>query len=163
MAILTSVNTTKLAELLQGGSTPLLRTDFTDAAAWELIVAAVTAPVDFGSEASEDDDGLGEEGDYAPNITPIADPAFEGVTGEALGAAWTRDEVGYMLLADQASMTDGTDLTIVYVDLYDEPGRTFRCVVGEVASIEANLSIANMDFEVADSIGRDGVFRGFDD
>ena len=34
----------------------------------------------------------------------------------------------------------------------------------EVALIEANLSIANMDFEeFADSVGPDGVFRGFDD
>jgi len=42
------------------------------------------------------------------------------------------------------------------------PGRAFRCVVTEVASIEVNLSIANMDFhEFADSVGEDGVFRGF--
>jgi len=41
-------------------------------------------------------------------------------------------------------------------------GRELRCEVGEVASIEVNLSIANMDFdEFADSADADGVFRGF--
>jgi hypothetical protein len=41
-------------------------------------------------------------------------------------------------------------------------GREFRCEVGEVASIEANLSIANIDFEeFADGVEDDGVFRGF--
>lgn len=40
-------------------------------------------------------------------------------------------------------------------------GRSFRCAVPEIASIEANLSIANMDFaDYADERG--GVFRGFD-
>jgi hypothetical protein len=59
-----------------------------------------------------------------------------------------------------------------YVDLSVAPedaeefgwvyGREFRCEVGEVASIEANLSIANMDFEeFADGVEDDGVFRGF--
>lgn len=67
-----------------------------------------------------------------------------------------------MLLADQASVADLHDLTLIYVDLYDQPGRSFRCAVSEIASIEANLAIANMDFEdFADSIGPDGVFRGF--
>jgi hypothetical protein len=34
----------------------------------------------------------------------------------------------------------------------------------EVASIEANLSIANMDLsEFAGAVGADGVFRGFGD
>jgi hypothetical protein len=67
------------------------------------------------------------------------------------------------------------DPSVVYVDLSvteedeaefgDEYGRSFRCVVGEIAAIESNLSIANMDFtefaDYADSHG--GVFRGFED
>jgi hypothetical protein len=41
-------------------------------------------------------------------------------------------------------------------------GSSFRCTAGEVASIDANLSIANMDFsEFASSVDHDGVFRGF--
>ncbi len=43
------------------------------------------------------------------------------------------------------------------------PGRTFRTTIPEIASIEANLAIANMDFfEFADNVQPDGVFRGFE-
>ena len=65
-------------------------------------------------------------------------------------------------------------MTVEYVDLSTEDsedaelsdsylGRSFRCVAGEVASIAANLAIANMDFsDFADSVEDDGVFRGFE-
>ncbi len=160
--ILRTVNTTLLTELFEGGSTPLIRTDFSDNDVWERIAAAVSAPVDFGTDfdgqLDDEDDG------YAPNVTPISDPSYDGVTGEALAAALTTDAVGYVLLADQQAMADAEDLTVAYVDLNHEPGRTFRCAVGEVASIESNLSISNMDFEeFADNVGPDGVFRGFED
>ena len=75
-------------------------------------------------------------------------------------------------LEDRFMPSTTTPLTVVYVDLSVRPddtadfgdvlGREFRCEVDEIASIEANLSIANMDFaEFADSVGEDGVFRGF--
>jgi hypothetical protein len=123
-------------------------------------VAAVRAPADVGYVDEDDPDDEG----YTPNVEAISDPAYAGVTGEDLGAAWAGDGAGYVLLADRESMSDADDPTVAYVDLCDEPGRTFRCAVGEVASIEANLAIANMDFEkFADQVGADGVFRGFDD
>jgi hypothetical protein len=51
---------------------------------------------------------------------------------------------------------------ILVVDLYTEPGRSFRVVPAEVWGIENNLSTANMDFaEFADEADADGVFRGF--
>jgi hypothetical protein len=138
--------------------TPLVRTDFTDDAAWERVVAAVLAPSDL--------DGAEPDGDWVMPVVPVDDPAFAGATGATIGAAWSElageDVVGFALLADSRSMTDAADPTVVYVDLYDEVGREFRCVVPELASIEVNLSIANMDFhEFADSVAADGVFRGF--
>ena len=152
------MNTEHLASLFEGGVTPLIRTDFSDDAAWERLVALVRIPVDFGGD---DPDFEG----YTPNVEPLPDAAYAGVTGESLGTAWssrTDDTVGYVLLADRESMTDDGDPTVAYVDLYDEPGRTFRCTVSDIASIEANLAIANMDFDAfADAVGADGVFRGF--
>jgi hypothetical protein len=86
------------------------------------------------------------------------------------------DPAGYVLLADVRSMAEATaggEMTVQYVDLsiiseedaelfHSFRGRAFRCAVGEVASIEANLSIANMDFaDFADNTDPDGVFRGF--
>lgn len=133
--------------------TPLLRTEFGDDAAWERVVAAFSGPVGF--------DGA-EDGDDVPSIAPISDPSFAGVTGDALASAWTGDSSGYVLLADARAMANLHDVTVTYVDLREEPGRSFRCAIGEVASIEANLWIANMAFEeFAENVGPDGVFRGF--
>ena len=146
------------------GPMPLLRTNFTDDAAWRRVVTAVTAEVhgpDFG-------------GTYTPNIQPIENQAFEGATGESLAAQANDKTYGYVILADARSMREsaGGELTVRLVDLSVAPedaeefgwllGREFRSVVTEVASIEANLSIANMDFdEFADAVEEDGVFRGF--
>ena len=50
----------------------------------------------------------------------------------------------------------------VVVDLYDEPGRTFRVIPRELWGVENNLSLANMDYsDFADNVDADGVFRGF--
>jgi hypothetical protein len=150
-----SVTVDSLVALFEDSVTPLVRTDFTDDAAWERIVSALTRPVDFG-------DGDVDDGGYVPNIKPISEPAFEGLDPEALGRAYDEEMVGYVLLADSASMEHKDEITVLYVDLYDEPGRAFRCSADEVASIEANLAIANMDFEdFADHVDADGVFRGF--
>ena len=159
-----------LAQHFANDATPLLRTDFSNDAAWEMVVRAVTRYAQFGTAGGTDD-----YGPYTPNIEAISDRAFEGASGELLADASDGEAFGYVLLADDRAMseaTSGADLTVVYVDLSVRPddtadfgdvlGREFRCEVDEIASIEANLSIANMDFaEFADSVGEDGVFRGF--
>lgn len=64
-------------------------------------------------------------------------------------------------LADQTAMSP-PDYPLLVVDLITEPGREFRAVPSQIQSIENNLSISNMDFaEFADSVGADGIFRGF--
>jgi hypothetical protein len=48
------------------------------------------------------------------------------------------------------------------VDLDDEPGRSFRAIPSRVAIIEANLSLANMDFvSFASALDPDGIHRDF--
>lgn len=63
----------------------------------------------------------------------------------------------------------GEEITLAYVDLslsdsedaelFDSfLGRACRCAVSKAAGIEANLSIANMDFaESADAVAADGI------
>lgn len=165
-----------LVPILQDEGTPLIRTEFSDDAAWARVVEAVAARVIF---SEPDPEVPGDDGGYAPYIKPIDDPAFARLDAPALADAWHphREEArGYVLLADAQSMREvaaGEELTVVYVDLYAEDGdrevgwiygHSFRCVTGEVASVESNLSIANMDFsDFADyARERDGVFRGFD-
>jgi len=163
---------TTLSGHFKNSTTPMLRTDFSDDAAWERVIAEVTKEVDFGYDEANDIDGR-----YAANVTPIADRAFEGARGASLAEAHDNETYGYVLLADAQSMREalnGGELTVVYVDLSVDPesaeefgdvlGREFRCAAPEVASIETDLAIANMDFEeFADNVDDDGVFRGFDD
>ena len=169
-----SASADPFAQLFRDDATPLVRTDFSDDAAWERVVQAVTAPDDFG-DVADPEDGGSENRSYAPNVKAVDDPAFDGATVQSLVDAGHGKPLGYLLVADDRSMREavsGGEVTVVYVDLSVLPedaeefgfvyGRGFRCEVGQVASIEVNLSIANMDFdEFADSIDTDGVFRGF--
>lgn len=155
----------RVAQLCADGPMPLIRTDFSADDAWERVVADV----------SRESDLVGDGSTYTPNLEAISDIGFDSLTPDALARAWPRDHHGYVVLADRRSMREaaaGDDLTVVLVDLSaddeDEEefgwvfGQTFRCAAGEVAGIEANLSIANMDFpDFADAVGDDGVFRGF--
>jgi hypothetical protein len=155
-----------VAEAFGQDATPLIRTDFHDEAAWKKVVELVsTTPDEVGNTAE---------------VAPIADRHYEGIDPAALADEVVAADLmqGYAILADGRSMAEagqGGEVTVVYVDLSPYaadpedaelfetfPGRAFRCVVTEVAGIEVNLSIANMDFhEFADNVGPDGVFRGF--
>ena len=153
----------RIIQAFEQGGTPVVRTDFSDDEAWELVIYELTKPDDDGVEA---------------HVTPVEDRALAGVTGDVLGGAFDGQGMsyGYVVLADSSTMAeavDGVDLTVDYVDLSvaegDEaelsesyPGRTFRCAALQFPSIEVNLSLANMDFaEFADNVAADGVFRGF--
>lgn len=160
------MNVDLVAQLVADGPMPLIRTDFSSDAAWQRVVDQASRASDNGDDA----DG------YEPHLAPISDPGFESTTAEVLAGAWPRECHGYVILADAQSMSEATagsdDVTVLLVDLSadDEEeeefgwifGQTFRSVASEIAGIEANLSLANMDFsEFADSVDDDGIFRGF--
>lgn len=118
----------------------VLRIDFSSDSAWEAVRAAI--------------DGL----DEYRNATYVSDPPFAGVSVEAL------------VTADADAEDDDNDITmtddehpLLAVDLYDEPGRTFRVPPRWFADVSNNLSIANMDFaEFADAVDASGTYRGFE-
>jgi len=69
----------------------------------------------------------------------------------------------FLFVFDQTSASQ-PDHPILVIDLFDQPGRTFRAIPSEIHWIESNLSISNMDWEdFADCVDEDGVFRGFPD
>lgn len=70
------------------------------------------------------------------------------------------DKLTYVFLAGATTMSDPSS-SLLAVDLYDEPGRTFRVPAQWYSEISANLSITNMDF--ADAADDSGTFRGWGD
>ena len=124
----------------------VLRTDFSDDAAWEKVCTAIREPV----------------GEFRANVDCISDRAYDGLTVEQLLAlAKQGPDRTFAFLVDGAALTR-PDHPILVVDLGDEPGRTFRVIPSEMWGVENNLSLANMDFhEFADNADPDGVFRGF--
>ncbi len=125
----------------------LLRTGFSDDSAWEAVCAAVQAPNADGFQAYVD---------------CISDPSYTGLTVEQLLAlAPQGGDRSFAFIVDQFTLTN-SERPVLVVDLYDEPGRSFRVLPREMWSGENNLSLANMDFdEFANSVDPDGVFRGF--
>jgi hypothetical protein len=145
--------------------TLLIRADYSDEATWETIRAWLSQP---------DGDG------FTAGLTYVEDAEYDGLTPEALWAmAASEPEITHAVLADRVTMTD-PEHPLLVVDLYDEDEdeadddpdeagdegearpRAFRAVPDRIASITANLDIANMDFEeFAAAVDADGVFRGF--
>lgn len=143
--------TSRIGDLAGTHTPPLVRTDYTDDTAWERVIAATLAP---GKEELEG---------YVPEIAPLTDRRFDGATPEdVLSSTPEEPDYNFVLIADHRSMTD-PEMTVIVMDLCFQPGRTFRTTMTEVAGIEANLNIANMDFhEFADDVAEDGTFRGFE-
>jgi hypothetical protein len=125
----------------------LLRTDFSDDAAWAALCEAVQEPSEEGFQA---------------RLVCINDTAFDRLTVEQLVALAPKGgDHTFAFIADRIALTI-PERPVLVVDLYDAPGRTFRVIPRELWGIENNLSIANMDFnEFADNADPDGVFRGF--
>ncbi|MFH8625928.1 DUF6924 domain-containing protein [Streptomyces vietnamensis] len=148
-----------MKRLPQSDNTLLIRTDFSDEAAWQALRASVTTPAE------------GED-PYMACLHIVDDPSYSGLTTEQL-VALAPDEDDLLIVADGVAMAEaGMPLLAVHVrgeDEEDEEDRDARSeveelrVVAEVLwSIENNISVANMDWEeFVDAADEDGVFRGF--
>lgn len=126
----------------------VLRTDFSDQAAWESIRTAVQKPVGIFR--------------FRANVEFLDDIEYEGADKiQLLGLLPKNYNHSFIIVADQTAMSL-PDHPLLVIDLYERSGNEFRAIPGEIQGIENNLSIANMDFEeFAGSVDQDGVFRGF--
>jgi hypothetical protein len=138
---------------LPGGyGAPLIRTDFTNQAAWDDLCGMIRQSAPEG---------------LLTDMQIVDDPSYQGVTSQQILTLVPPDcEYSYLALVDEittASQVRTQDRTLLIIDLDDEdPGGQFRTVASELASIDANLSTANLDFhDYADGVGEDGVYRGF--
>ena len=128
-------------------NSPLVRTDFSDDAAWRLLVQAATA---------ESPDG------FRAYLKIVDDRRFADRSAADLiemGEGWDRAAV--LFVADAKALSD-PEQPILCVDLVDQPGRSFRCIPSELWGVDNNLNLANMDFnEFATALDEQGVHRGF--
>ena len=124
----------------------VVRTDFTDDAAWEALCRTILEPV----------------GAFRPYVDFVNDPAYDGSTTEHLLAHVPHASTNtFMFIVDRTTLSLPHH-PILVMDVDTEPGRTFRVLPSKLWSVDNNLSIANMDFaEFADAVDPDGVFRGF--
>ncbi|WP_329139467.1 hypothetical protein OG552_33520 [Streptomyces sp. NBC_01476] len=128
--------------------TPGIRVDYTDQAAWEALRADLR-PID-------DDD---EPGSF---LDLLDDPAYHGLTVERVIELTDGDEgYGLFVLLDTEAM-NAPGHPVLVVDIDEDEVRTLRVAADVLHEVEANLFLANMDFEeFADAADDDGVFRGF--
>jgi hypothetical protein len=124
----------------------VLRTDFSDDAAWESLCAAIEEPV----------------GGFRAYVDFVSDLAYDDITTEQVLALIPEDsDHSFVFIVDRTAVLH-PEHPILVVDLYAERGRTFRVIPSEMWGVENNLSIANMGFaEFADNVDPDDVFRGF--
>jgi len=124
----------------------VLRTDFSNADAWESIRSEIQQPVD-GFLASVE---FIDDGDYA---WVNKDQLLHLISGST--------EHTFIVVADETAILE-PEHPLLVVDLFNEPGREFRALPSEIQSIQNKLSIGNIDFsEFATHVDEKGVFRGF--
>ncbi|MEX0641431.1 MAG: hypothetical protein WD468_01955 [Pirellulales bacterium] len=138
-----------MKKLPKSDNSLLLRTDFSDDAAWTALCEAVQVPSEEGFQA---------------RVDCVSDSAYDGLTVEQLVALAPKGgdhNQTFAFVVDRVALTN-PEQPVLVVDLYDQPGSTFRVIPREMWGVENNLSIANMDYdEFADNADSDGVFRGF--
>lgn len=122
----------------------VLRTDFTDDAAWSDVCSAISTP----------------SGSFRVAVEFINDAQFDSLTIEGLlELIPPSSKKTFIFLVDEKTIAD-PEHPVLTVDLFQDKGRTFRVIPDQVAAVENNLAIANMDWEdFSLNTDKDGVFR----
>jgi hypothetical protein len=127
----------------------LLRTDYSDQAAWAELVRLVEAPYTDGFRA------------YLTFVDEpqIADKSLD----ELMTLVEASEYRSFFFVADREAII-GVEHAVIVVDLVDQRGRNFRVIPSQMWSVENNLSLANLDFsDFLESTDSAGVYRGFRD
>jgi hypothetical protein len=151
--------------------TPLIRTDFTDDAAWEKVCSEaleldpdVRQALEFSFERSRaEGQPTGHPVDeLKTSLHILNDREYENATcDQILQLVSPGSEHTVLFVVDQICIQH-PEHPLMVVGLCPERVRTFRAVPSQVNGIQSNLSIANMDWEeFANNVDEDGIFRGF--
>jgi hypothetical protein len=133
----------------------VVRTDFTDDAAWSAVRSAIAAPVGL--------DRVSGDFDFQAHLEFADDRRYEGMTVDQLLARVPEgSHHPVFFVVDHQTLTD-PDHPVLAVDLDSEPGRTFRVIPSWMWDVQNNLAISNTDWEsYPDAAGEDGVYRGWE-
>ncbi len=151
-------------ELPKQEDTLLIRTDFSDEAAWQALRIAVATPT-------------GDDEDFLAVLHIVDEPGYAGLTAREL-VALAPEEDDLLIVADERALREpGMPLLAVHVSGEDEEGGEsgedgggtraggideLRVVARELWSVENSIALANMDWEeFVEAADDDGVFRGF--
>jgi hypothetical protein len=125
---------------------PVLRTDFSNDMAWQLLCTAIRQPV----------------GDFRAYVDFVSDPEYDGIAVEQVLAVVPPDMPHPCIFIVDSIAASNQEHPVLVMDLRRQRGRTFRVIPSAMWGVENNLSLSNMDFEeFADNTDRDGVFRDF--
>ena len=123
----------------------LIRTDFTHPAQWEALLTAVRTPSPEG---------------FVPYLSTVDHQRWAGASVADIAAAAPPHVL--LVIADATALS-APQMPLLVLEVGEEGTRELRVAPGALASVENNLSIANMDWEeFAGAADPDGVFRGFD-
>lgn len=124
----------------------LIRTDFSNQGAWLSTLETVVA----------------RHGIFEGAFHIVDDPGYTGATVEEIVRRLGPEfEQTFLFVADSTTLSH-PDRPVLVVDLWEGSLNEFRAIPSEVAAIQINLAIANMDFEeFAGAADADGIFRGF--
>src|SRR5579871_2666795 len=106
-----------MKDLPDSNNALVLRTDFSDEAAWVRVCREIEAPT----------------GEFRAYVSLVSDPAFDGVSTAALiSLAQHGPYRSFMFIVDGVSLKD-PEHPILVLDLVGEPGRTFRVIPREMS------------------------------
>jgi hypothetical protein len=126
----------------------VIRTDFSDEAAWECICKLIQAPQ--------------PETGFQAMVECISDKACLGMPPEKVASLLPHNSQQSFVFLVDAEAVAHHEHPVIVVDLLKNPSRTFRVIPSQAWGVENNLRLANMDFEeFAMAVEKDGVFRGF--
>jgi hypothetical protein len=137
-----------MKQLPQTENPLVLRTDFSNQAAWEAIRAEIQKPVGIFR--------------FRANVEFLDDLHYTDISkDQLLKLIPDHYNHSFIVIVDQIAISH-PDHPLLIVDLYEGSGNEFRAIPSQIQGIENNLSIANMDFEeFAEAVDTDGIFRGF--
>jgi hypothetical protein len=126
----------------------VLRTDFSDQAAWVEICGELRKPVGTLH--------------FLAYLDYLNDMEYAGIEkNQLLDLMPPSYSHSFIIVADEKAMTH-PEHPLLIIDLSKDSAGEFRAVPSQIQAIQNNLSIANLDFkEFTDAADQDGVFRGF--